>query len=374
MKYQKVLTILLTVSLLFAGLSLLATRTSATPVQDTAEILAQIAKGATEAQNQLLVSDETVAFDNKPGAESYRDFVRDRFAALRAKRETLSEHQLNYTGFQTELTVTSVRIRRSRATVWATERTLFDIESPGAPLNTGYELDHRFDFIFEESEWKLVSDRVFDETIAEEPEPGFIPVDTLPTRVDEPPKGGQLMEESDYQIAASTLERSKIVSYATKYWSSYNPAYRTFPNDCTNFGSQSMAAGGWTMVHGWFQSDSAWWYLSKPLPLSPGQSYTWGGAHNFYWFTKNRPRGSIAQQMNQLQTGDILQADWDGPSGHKPDGHMDHTMVVTGKSQSGEIFLTYHSNNRLNRAFFSDLLKAEPKAKWYGWRMSSSFS
>lgn len=369
MRHQKVLTIVVTLSLLLAGSSILATQTSASPVQETTSLFTQIAKDALEAQNQILVSGERIALDSIPAAAAYRDLVQGRTPELNTRREALAENQLVYTSFRTQLTATRVKVKRTKATLWATEQTVFDLESPGGPPSTGYEVEHRFDFVSEDGSWKLTSDEVLDDLKFELPEPGQVPVETPPTR---PEKASN--EDGDIQIATVTIQRQAIVNYATRYWTNYNPQYRADSNDCTNFASQALYAGGWPMVLGFYQSNSVWWYNFSAGWPGPYHSYTWGGAHNFYWFTYNSNRRIIAQSVSQLQPGDILQADWTGPQGHLPDGTVDHTMVVTGKGTNGEVYLTYHTTNRLNRAFFSDLLRAEPNARWYGWRLYNSFS
>ena len=124
------------------------------------------------------------------------------------------------------------------------------------------------------------------------------------------------------------------------------------------------------MVAGFYRFDWVWWYNFSAIPkISPQHSYTWGGSHNFFMFLSTRPRGTLSKKISELQVGDIVQADWDNTRGqHRPDGRIDHTMIVTGKSSRGEIFLTYHSNNTKDRSF-TDLKKAEPKAIFYGWKL-----
>lgn len=45
----------------------------------------------------------------------------------------------------------------------------------------------------------------------------------------------------------ATFNHTKARDYALKYWKNYNSKYRKFDNDCTNFISQAMDAGGWRM-------------------------------------------------------------------------------------------------------------------------------
>lgn len=102
----------------------------------------------------------------------------------------------------------------------------------------------------------------------------------------------------------------------------------------------------------------AWWYNWT------NQSRTWINAHQFYIFTRDQGRGRIVRNFYEMQVGDVLQMDFGR------DGFIDHSMVVTGKDRNGVIYLSYHSNNTLNKSINS-IVSAYPKAIYYGWRMYS---
>jgi hypothetical protein len=349
--------------------------------------LESIAKEALETQTEVLVmGNAPTAIEGKPLASAYKDLIQDKLEALVARRDALAEKEVKYTSFQTQLAVTKVDLNRTRATLCATEHTSLTLKSEDGPPTTEYEVDHCFDFVLRKGGWKLIADHVVNTTKPEKPDPDEVPA--YPPSGDAPqtgPMSYMRLKEPRMTLAAfspvsfshyaaiapsTNFDRSAVVAYATKYCFKYNTKYRTEGNDCTNFASQALYAGGWSMQSGWYQSDSVWWYNFSAF-LSPYHSYTWAGAHNFFWFTYGRPRALLTTTMSQLQPGDILQVDWNDAKGNKtPDGHIDHTMIVTAKNSKGEIFLTYHSNNNLNRPF-TELLKLEPKAKWYGWRMYS---
>jgi len=74
--------------------------------------------------------------------------------------------------------------------------------------------------------------------------------------------------------------RVAAVQYAQKWAKSFNPDYVQFPNDCTNFVSQALRAGGWEMVGADVTdtfSDSKWWYGLSSITQA---SHTWAGAAN----------------------------------------------------------------------------------------------
>jgi hypothetical protein len=136
------------------------------------------------------------------------------------------------------------------------------------------------------------------------------------------------------------FNRHKAVAYARQYALTYNPAYRTFPNDCTNFVSQAMLAGGWTQVDGPREANNVWWYSGGFLGLRVA-SYTWGGAQNFYNFLSVSGRGTLAQGPADLDLGDVVQM--------RNGGTVHHTMIVTGKN-GNDLLLSYHTSNHLDES------------------------
>lgn len=128
-------------------------------------------------------------------------------------------------------------------------------------------------------------------------------------------------------------------------------------NDCTNFVSQALKAGGKTyLVDGVFGTDQFnWYYKDWPKP-----SNSWGGAHNFYSHWKNY--STLASSSSNLSVGDPVNADFSG------DGHIDHTAIVTSKSSSGTIYVTQHTSDK----------KDAPLSAWfnsgydvYGWKIGT---
>ena len=167
------------------------------------------------------------------------------------------------------------------------------------------------------------------------------------------------------ETALATYSPSAAVNYAYTYWSNYNTAYRAYDNDCTNFISQAVRAGGWPFDEvGERTANDTWYYGSFTWTTS----YSWAGAHNFNLFFAQSGRGWSAQYFADMLVGDLLQADF-GPS---PDGNISHTMLVTKKDSYGNLYLTYHSNNTRDR-LLSDMQAGNPGTAWYGLLMSYSF-
>ena len=169
--------------------------------------------------------------------------------------------------------------------------------------------------------------------------------------------------------------RSAAAAYARKWAMTDNPTYgRIEPNDCTNFVSQALLAGGWGMVGGscddrkdknvwWFKPMDCRWVGMRPWESEVKASFSWGGAQNLYWFMRESGRGAEVSDPMDLEIGDVLQMDM-GP-GHYNAGRIGHSMIVTDKSAS-ELFVSYHEDHHLDEPL-SAIKSRYPSARWYPW-------
>ena len=190
--------------------------------------------------------------------------------------------------------------------------------------------------------------------------------------------------------ALQLFSGSSAAAYAKKWATGTNPAYLRFGDDCTNFVSQAMEAGGWTQITGsnicdLRKTDSVWWFkrgacvnwkraILYPFAGNPAvdASYTWGGAQNFFNFLKASGRGTPAKSVNELDIGDVVQRD-------HGDGQMHHSMVVTEKGPAfingapkTQIKLSYHTNDTLNRNFLGPggIKNSTPRTwNYYPWKI-----
>jgi len=147
---------------------------------------------------------------------------------------------------------------------------------------------------------------------------------------------------------------SAMAAYAERYVLSYNTAYRRFSNDCTNFISQAMRAGGWAMVSGFYQSNGAWWYNWA------NQSYPWAGAENWHRFALSSRRTYILSNVWSMGLADVLQLDFDR------NGNKNHTMIVV-STTSSQKYLNYHTNDTRHRTL-SSIISQYPSAWYYAHR------
>lgn len=97
------------------------------------------------------------------------------------------------------------------------------------------------------------------------------------------------------------------------------------------------------------------------------QSYSWVGAPHLYNFLNYSNRGTPTSHSSDLVVGDIIQVDWGDGEG------TSHTMIVSTKNNDGTIYVSYHSNDTLDRQL-SDIVSSFPNASFYAWHINDSFS
>ncbi|MEQ6378564.1 amidase domain-containing protein [Bacillaceae bacterium S4-13-56] len=136
-----------------------------------------------------------------------------------------------------------------------------------------------------------------------------------------------------------TYDRRKAVQYAERWWNDYNPKYKKFDVDCTNFVSQCLHEGGAPMwgqpdrTKGWWMSDNSW-------------SYSWSVANALRWYLSGSTKGFQAEEVSsaeELRPGDIICYDFEG------DGKWNHNTIVVEKDANGEPLVNAHTQNSRHR-------------------------
>ena len=176
------------------------------------------------------------------------------------------------------------------------------------------------------------------------------------------------LPETQQSLTSDNVSRANIIRYAYTYFHYNNPNYREFTNDCTNFTSQCLFAGGWSMIGDLPDRNSvaAWYYFGQPYnypPFTSLQSLTWDKAENFRDFAFLRNDKVTRVDPKELIPGDILQVKWNevGNPGY-------HSMVITKISPDGDPLFTQHSINFADRSF-AELASRYPSAIWYAWHL-----
>lgn len=144
----------------------------------------------------------------------------------------------------------------------------------------------------------------------------------------------------------------------------FNPDYPYFENNCTNFVSQVLRAGGWEYDNGFRPKNTENWAPNLWGPA--GASWTWNNTSYQYTYVSHGSYSTLGNIWN-AKPGDILYTDWD-PNG-TPDGTIDHAMVVTGTTPEGDPAISQKTRNRSNISLHHSIFLAEEQGKsivWYG--------
>ncbi|TDQ35433.1 amidase domain-containing protein [Aureibacillus halotolerans] len=152
-----------------------------------------------------------------------------------------------------------------------------------------------------------------------------------------------------------SYNRREAVRYADYWWNSYNPAYREFEVDCTNYISQCLRAGGAPM-RGQPNRGKGWWYSGSSW------SYSWAVAHSLRWYLSGSTAGLQGEEVASpldLQLGDVICYDFEG------DGRWNHNTIVTAFDENGEPLVNAHtSNSRMRYWAYEDSTAYTPNIQY----------
>jgi hypothetical protein len=128
----------------------------------------------------------------------------------------------------------------------------------------GVRDQHSFEFVWNGSEWRLTFDR------RDSFHDGGPRIDARDDGRRTVSRMSSLKDSAQPRLArplgAGYYDWSAAASYAATWALSRNPAYRNFsPDDCTNFISQVLYAGGWQYVNNFYYD---WWYNPDTQSLS----------------------------------------------------------------------------------------------------------
>ncbi|WP_316572498.1 amidase domain-containing protein [Neobacillus sp. YIM B06451] len=150
-------------------------------------------------------------------------------------------------------------------------------------------------------------------------------------------------------------DRRKAVQYAERWWNSYNPAFKKFDVDCTNYISQCLHAGGAPM-RGYPNRGQGWWMRGN------NYSYSWAVANSLRWYLAGSKTGLKAREVgspDELIPGDVICYDFQG------DGRFDHNTIVVAKDANGMPLVNAHTyNSRMRYWEYTDSSAYTPKIKY----------
>ena len=152
-------------------------------------------------------------------------------------------------------------------------------------------------------------------------------------------------------LSVFEYDRARAVEYAKRWALSRNPIFFDFAGvggDCTNFVSQALLAGCCKMN----SEPTFGWYYFSPDNRAPA----WSGVDAFFDFmtgngdfppilNREGPFGYVTDR-DYAAFGDVVQlAD--------RNGRFYHTLMVTGNDGMGDILVSGHTNDALNRPLSS---------------------
>lgn len=153
-------------------------------------------------------------------------------------------------------------------------------------------------------------------------------------------------------MATNTLNIASARSYAKKYYSKYNGNFPRYSNDCTNFVSQILQAGGRRQVSklttAKLTSDTKYWFIKRRPDNTWSRSSSWTVVTDLYSHLVRTQKGysstSKTNIIKNAKSGDVIQFKKDGASRYS------HAMWIYSKSSSN-LSLSGHTSNYLKRSF-----------------------
>lgn len=132
------------------------------------------------------------------------------------------------------------------------------------------------------------------------------------------------VEERNPNSRYSGYNSSSAVAYARKWAFSKNPGFNYYPdNDCQNFVSQSVYAGGVPGSAYWYNGHKNWTVVPNFFKYINDNGYTYGGTSS-----------------SSARVGDVVQLYNSGKA------QWSHSMILTSKSSSGAWNYTAHTTDR----------------------------
>jgi len=152
-------------------------------------------------------------------------------------------------------------------------------------------------------------------------------------------------------LSAKEYNRENAVAYAKRWALSRNPLFIDFAGvggDCTNFVSQAVLAGSCEMN----DTPTFGWYIRSANDRAPA----WSGVNEFFDFmtgsgdfppalSRVGPFGYVTTR-EFAREGDVIQL-------ANNEGRFYHTLMITGISPEGDILVSAHTNDALDRPLSS---------------------
>ncbi|MDR6226812.1 amidase domain-containing protein [Desmospora profundinema] len=179
----------------------------------------------------------------------------------------------------------------------------------------------------------------------------------MPYQVEEASSGWSYYHPpSNGDAVVSGYNRMRAVQYAEMWWNGANPRYQKFDDNCTNFISQCIHAGGIPMDFS-NRRDRGWWYRGS----RENWSYSWAVANALknYLDRGGTPKAVRVGSPQELQPGDVICYDFNG------DGRWQHNTIVTAFDPMGMPLVNAHTVNSRHRYWdYRDSYAWTPQCKY----------
>lgn len=281
----------------------------------------------------LSVSDEqwTTTPGGQPSLQQTRQGVTESMSVNAQVRDALAKAGTPVVSATSTTNVIDVEPgRQGTVVVHADVTTVFAYGGAGAtwPKGSNWSDEHELVLDVTGETPVVVADRVVDPPADETPGmPNGAP--PIPSSADRSTAtGGSGMAT----MSEPTVDVYELQGYALQWTlppndgddvSDFNPDFAVFDNNCANFASQSLHAGGWEYRGGINPYDTANWTPNLTGPAGP--SYTWSAARYQYTFVSQNGYEWLPNIWDATP-GALLYTDWD--PNNTPDGTIDHVMVV----------------------------------------------
>lgn len=140
-----------------------------------------------------------------------------------------------------------------------------------------------------------------------------------------------------FATSAAAYTRSTATAYAESWWSTYNTFWVRYDNDCANFVSQAIFAGGVPMNY----SQANPWYAEYGAGHAYSQSWRLVSYNRGFFLNDTHPGGYIVNAYYGKPTaatsgvaGDIVYYGWRGDRYFDTDPHESIIVVTNGWATS----------------------------------------